>query len=472
MRKISYTAAIARPRRFLGCALGIALALAAAPADPAFARDAEARNARLLGHHDLGGRSAYQPWIKKQNGRYIAYVGHHGGGDAGTSILDVTDPKKPVYLAHVPARGGAQMVQVCRGDELPNADKRKTYMLRPNGTRAHEIWDVTDPAKPAFLVTVIGGLSETHKNWWECDTGIAYLVADLGPDGWNTDRGMKIYDLSDPAAPKFIRNFGLAGSEPGGKRSGAASARIHESTSHGGKVFVAYGTGRYGAVQILDRQKLLDVESFKDPRAPTRAELLAPRIGRLDLPPFWGGHTAWPLLDVTVPGYGFYSAGNPRDFVVLVSETNDNGCREPMHHMAWFLDITEPSKPFPVSNFQVPEAAGNFCRRGGRFGTHSVSWAVDTPLYGKIAAFAYFNAGMRAVDVRDPYRPREVAYYIPAPNARTARRCDSRNGCKTAAQTNNVEIDGRGLIYLADRAGGGLHIVELTGAAARIVTRE
>jgi hypothetical protein len=34
---------------------------------------------------------------------------------------------------------------------------------------------------------------------------------------------------------------------------------------------------------------------------------------------------------------------------------------------------------------------------------------------------------------------------------------------------NNVEIDDRGLIYGADRPGGGLHIVGLTGYARGIV---
>jgi hypothetical protein len=36
--------------------------------------------------------------------------------------------------------------------------------------------------------------------------------------------------------------------------------------------------------------------------------------------------------------------------------------------------------------------------------------------------------------------------------------------------TNNVEIDDRGLIYAADRAGSGLHILRLTGYAKEIVT--
>jgi hypothetical protein len=42
--------------------------------------------------------------------------------------------------------------------------------------------------------------------------------------------------------------------------------------------------------------------------------------------------------------------------------------------------------------------------------------------------------------------------------------------CKKAGVTNNVEIDDRGFIYGADRAGGGLHILRLTGTAKEIVS--
>ena len=42
--------------------------------------------------------------------------------------------------------------------------------------------------------------------------------------------------------------------------------------------------------------------------------------------------------------------------------------------------------------------------------------------------------------------------------------------CKVAIQTNNVEADERGFVYLADRANTGLHIVRLTGEAAKIIT--
>jgi len=78
---------------------------------------------------------------------------------------------------------------------------------------------------------------------------------------------------------------------------------------------------------------------------------------------------------------------------------------------------------------------------------------------------SYFNAGVRAIDIRDPFRPTEVAFFIPATTAQT----DPRQG-KVAIQTNNVEVDSRGFIYLVDRANTGLHIVELTGPARQIAT--
>src|SRR5256885_17198062 len=95
----------------------------------------ESRDMELVGFHDLQGRSAYQPLVHRQGDRWIAYIGHHGGRSRnplsgeeeynGTSILDVTDPKSPRYLAHVPGEpgkdeaGGAHMGGVCAGSPLP-----------------------------------------------------------------------------------------------------------------------------------------------------------------------------------------------------------------------------------------------------------------------------------------------------------------------------------------------------------------
>ena len=80
----------------------------------------------------------------------------------------------------------------------------------------------------------------------------------------------------------------------------------------------------------------------------------------------------------------------------------------------------------------------------------------------------FFNAGVRALDIRDPFDVKEVGYYIPATTANTDRRCVGEGvneRCKVAIQSNNVEVDDRGYIYVADRANTGLHVLELTGSA-------
>ena len=78
---------------------------------------------------------------------------------------------------------------------------------------------------------------------------------------------------------------------------------------------------------------------------------------------------------------------------------------------------------------------------------------------------------MRAIDIRNPYRPKEVGYFIPAITEVTDKRCvkvDGADRCKIAIQSNNVETDDRGFIYVVDRANTGLHILEVTGEARAV----
>src|SRR5438552_12827039 len=120
---------------------------------------AEKSNMDLVGTNDLQARSAYQPTIHKQGERWFAYIGHHGGSQLnpltgkqefnGTSIVDVSDPKQPKYVAHIPGEpratgatgesGGAQMARVCDGSQLPRADKSKVYLWRTYGGSADEV---------------------------------------------------------------------------------------------------------------------------------------------------------------------------------------------------------------------------------------------------------------------------------------------------------------------------------------------
>src|SRR5262245_46521838 len=444
----------------------------------------EASNMKLLGWSDLQARSAYQPTIHQQGGRWIAYIGHHGGteeipkpvnpmtGQAeanGTSIIDVTDPATPKYLKHIPGAegtyeaGGAQMVRLCDGGTLPKGDKSAVYMLRTFGGEAHEIWNVADPANPK-LITRLGGLKDTHKNWWECDTGIAFLVS--GAPDWRTKRMTQVYDLSDPAHPVKIRDFGLPGQEPGA--SGAVPTDLHGPIStgpQGNRVYFGHGTNKGGVLQIVDREKLL-----KGPKEPTPDNLRYPEVSRLEMLPFNGAHSVLPMMKMPIAEFASDKDGKVRDIVMIVDEQIRNECQEE-RQIVWFVDVTVESRPMVVSNFSVPEAGGNFCQRGGRFGAHSTNESMAPVFYKKVVFITYFNAGVRAVDVRNPYQPKEIGYFIPSITEATDKRCikvDGVDRCKTAIQSNNVETDDRGYVYIVDRANTGMHILELTGDARAV----
>jgi hypothetical protein len=96
---------------------------------------------------------------------------------------------------------------------------------------------------------------------------------------------------------------------------------------------------------------------------------------------------------------------------------------------------------------------------------------MGPPYYPKLTFVTWFNAGLRVLDIRNPYSPKEVAYFIPSITAATEKRCLKAEGpprCKVTIQSNNAETDERGYIYLVDRANTGLHILELTGEARSI----
>lgn len=530
-------------------------------------------NMELVGYDTLDGRSTYQPLVVHQGNRYIAYMAHHattgisrldpGAGlvPSGTSLLDVTDPTHPVYLFHIPGpagsidAAGSQMVHVCSGDVLPSnspAEKaRKSghwYMLRTHGNssglvtpiESQEIYDVTNPSAPTFLTTVVGSLSNTHKNWWECDTGIAYLVANDPTQGWQhtgSTQHLKIYNLHDPANPEYIRDFGLVGQQPtanpatpGYVQEGPNTppSGIHGPISAGvekNRVYMAYGVGANGVLQIVDRNKLLTgctlpTASANCATSPTQAEILAPQLGFFTLPglALQGGHTSFPIFGE--------EDGRPRNLMLVSSEEGGNECGAgSAPHALWLYDITDEASPTQISvdpndpaltRLDVPNGfdgtfnvvsngltgalysgvyptnltpqdpvpgVNSFCNQGGRFGAHSPPELFYPPYYGKLAIGAWFAGGVRVWDIRNPDAARAVAYFVPAPNDTgcgplggpspgpgcTFANAGRDNHMVNAIQTNNVEVDDRGYIYLADRAGTGMHILKLTGAAADVV---
>jgi hypothetical protein len=493
-------------------------------------------NMKVEGFNDNQARPIYQPLIVNQDGREIMYNGNLAGTalnpltgvseSNGTSIIDVTNVKHPKFLFHIPgpapiggsfAAAGAQMVRVCPGSTLPNATVTGAaghfYLLRAFGNaganESHQIYDVTDPSHPTLITTVLSGLSNTHKSWWECDTGIAYLVAGAVADGWQqsgSKQHIYIYDLSNPAHPVFIRQFGLPGQQPSAVLAtqqpclNAPSDTCYEGTTnppggvHGpismgtvvNRVYMPYGVGADGVQQIVDRMKLLNgckttgpgsnpAASLHCTTSPTQSDLLWPQVSWITMNPENGAHSSMPVFNVPIPEEqsGFLD-GTPqsKSLLFVSSEGTANNCFGQAPHDAWILDIANEQTPWPMATLNVPQFPGNFCGKGARFGAHAVTEQIYPPYYGKIISVSWFNAGVRIWDIRDPKNPKPVAYYIQAPNANTAASCSTINGvtnCFNATMNDYVEYDDRGFIYAADRAGTGVTILSLTGEARNAI---
>ena len=108
----------------------------------------------------------------------------------------------------------------------------------------------------------------------------------------------------------------------------------------------------------------------------------------------------------------------------------------------------------PIATCPLPPIEA-FARRGGRFGAHNLHenlpsadlWHSDTIVIG-----TFFNGGLRAYDISNPYQPKEVAHFVPQAPALAP---------TGAIQLNDVFVDERGIVYTVDRHVGGLYVLEM-----------
>jgi hypothetical protein len=508
----------------------LALGASSALANGDIRQSGEQKDMRRVGHTDLQGRAAYHPdFIRYPSGRVIAFVGTHSNTTDngprpnplkpgspvepnGTMIIDITNPKKPVEKFHIPgpiASGAAQTQsnRMCLGSDLPGGTPGRVYMMRnvQTGTLAvsgYEVWDVTILSNPT-LVGALRNLRNTHKHWWECKTGIAYLPGSKGAPApqWRQGQSMLIVDWKTPSTPIYLRTHGLPGAQPSAtgpvppslhgpisahEHPNAAGALARAATADdviGNRLYLAWGVGDDGVLQILDRKKLLPPPYgtfVGNPEDPTNEELESAQTSILYMSPDQGGHTSFPVFGLVPKSYQGFTEFKTRDIVLLASESTADLCAE-APHWSFVVDVTvENSKtappgtrvqqnvwqgPMVLSTMWVDPRAGekyrrgNYCTRGARYGVHSGEENFRNPYYGRLTFLAYFTGGVRAWDIREPQGPVEVGFYVPESNALTE---------PAGYMTNNLEVDNRGYIIAVDRNGAGMDILELRGRAKRI----
>ena len=397
-----------------------------------------ARNMRLLAQHPLDGFGNCGEGMAIQltrNKRRVLWLAHESAPKNVTAV-DVTDPRKPTVLVQtaLPHERMRSNSLDLVGDMLVVAYQTQMPGLTPAG---FEIFDVADPAKPRSIAffDASGPASRGVHHLWFVDGEYVHMAAgaaDFTPRNRKDDQCYRIVDVRQPSRPTEVGRWWLPGTRDGDTEpppprhpafdSGYRAHNTNVYPKRPDRAWVGYLDG--GAI-------ILDIADKAHPRL----------VARWDYqPPFPGFcHTLLPLLD--------------RGLLVVSDESVADGAKD-WPKVVWILDIHEETKPVPISTCPLPPVK-TFARRGGRFGAHNLhenrpapgTWISEDVIVG-----TFFNGGVRAFDVSDPFRPTEVAWAVPpAPRKSRAK----------AIQLNDVFVDERQMVYTVDRLIGGLYIYEM-----------
>jgi hypothetical protein len=408
-----------------------------------------ARNITRLGHLDIegGGQIVVQ-------GNY-AYVGHMKP-PKGTSIIDVSDPSNPVVVSHVapPDKWShTHKVRVCGDIMITNVEQDRRHFLRKAekiagikqelGAEASDaaiadrlgvkpsdmadlyafldrgydgggfrVWDISDKSNPRQLAYVKTHGFGVHR--FDMDADYAYISTEM--EGY-IGNILVVYDLADPANPTEVTRWHMPGQHLAGGETPTWEGygiRLHHAMRCGDELWAAVWHAGYRVLDASDLAsgKMPDVEgSYVYPQAipePT--------------------HTVMPLENMI----------DGRRYAIAIDEEHDHKPGR-LHGFIWVMDVTDLKNMEPIAAWDLSERACPWVGQpSARFGAHQFREKLDSTL---IYA-TWFAGGLRVLDVANPKLPVEVAWYMPP----------ERNGAPP--QSNDVDVDDNGLIYLLDRNKG------------------
>lgn len=265
-----------------------------------------------------------------------------------------------------------------------------------------------------------------------------------------------VADISDLSVPKFLGSFPLV--LPGGRQVRCHDLEFNDTET---RMYCA------GSIPTPENRKDLSGPTIWDV-----SKLSSGQIARERRNP------SWPVIgfvgESEVKGQGDHHAPraviNGKLYMVAANELRPNAFPQ-------LFDISDEKVLRPVSEFRLEsndralaDASWAKANAAGGYGLHYNS-VVDSA-WGKVALgmFSFMGSGARIVDLRDPLKPREIAYYHPgAPPPRAPRAGPGSGGPPTGAGasdqcvTQEFFIPETGHIWFSCQSGG-LYIAELSPA--------
>jgi hypothetical protein len=343
------------------------------------------------------------------------------GAPAGTSIYDVADPLAPRLLAEVAMPTGWHSHKVRARDGLMIVNhERHGPAGDPDFGGGLGIYDVSSPAAPRLIHKWRTGGAGVHR--FDFDGRYAYISPTA--DGF-VGSFVMILDLKDPARPVDVGRRWIPGQHADGGESDpwgdGVKPRCHHPLRAGDRLYVSYWHHGFFILDISDpaRPKLVSgVNSSPAHPHPT--------------------HTCLRVRQ-TLKGRS----------ILVVADEDVAKLRPSPPAFCWIYDITDERQPMPIATFDVEGLDPDGSPQPTMTGCHQPSEVFS----GTVIPIAWFAQGLRLVEVKDPFRPREVGYFKPDPPAGCAR-----------ASSNDVTVDRRGLVYLTDRQRG-VHVLECPAVA-------
>ena len=397
-----------------------------------------AEHMRVVGHHELNGHGNGGEGLDMRlypDGRRILFYAHTAAPTC-FSVVDVTDAAAPHLLSQIPTKAEHLRCNSLgvSGDTMVVAQNTEEPGQSGGGALVYDVSDPANPVEIAYFDTS-GGPSRGAHYVWFADGRYAYLSSGapdftpaVPPRG--DDQFLMIVDLADRAHPREVGRWWMPG-----MRKGEPGAPLPRTTTHDGVrmhsgVVMPERPDRFYAGWIDGGIVILDIADKTAPR-------LVGQRSWFPVTPGYIGHSFLPLFE--------------RDIAIVTQEANQPECAD-WPKPIWTVDISDERQPREIVQFPYPAGLEDYCT-AGRFGAHNIHMNRPKPesahLVNTVVA-AFQNAGVRVYSIADPEAPVEIAAFVP-------------EGPHDRVLINDVFVDDRGLIYAADRVGGGVWILEYTG---------
>ena len=367
-------------------------------------REGRGRNRKVCAYHGTAAPTAFTP-VPRAN--------------YGVRVIDISDPTKPYTTAYL------NSISMLDPWESLKVNKRRQVLGAVNGANGaggpeFDLYDVSGDCRyPQLLFSGPIGLGADEP----VNFGVIGHEGNFAPDGLTYYGGGRTVpnnyyaiDITNLTKPKLIAQWNNPRIAAGGRTHGL-------SVSDDGRRGYFVSTLTATPVSLADPTSvaanglvIYDLTEIQERRPNAQAKV----IGEV----YWkDGATAQHTIHVKI---------KHKPYVIFVDEAGSGGigtanlaaaCAfgQIPFPLARIIDISDERNPRIISKLMLethdpancdkvlPDLVG---QNVFTYGSHYCS--VDNKHNATTLACGYFNSGIRVFDIRDPIRPREIAYYNPA----------------------------------------------------------